>query len=188
MNKLLKIAENTREIGANILLSLHKQDNQLKRINNELHEIDNNNNRSSNLLSYMERGFISMLFWKKPRKSPLNVKDVEQTDYNQFIKLNSVKNNKVKQVKEKNQLSHNDNYNSCGSSSLHLHSQVNQDQIQQQEEQLDILGDIVTDLKLQANTINHVLENQNEMIDVISENVEMSNYKIKKSNRRIRDL
>lgn len=98
INNLLRIAEKSKEIGADILKTLDVQTEQFYRMNRNLGDIDENMEKADGILTRMEKWYVPSFLCKKKFRTTRPNKEVDK------VRISSITQYKVKTFEEKDEL------------------------------------------------------------------------------------
>ena len=167
------ILEETRNVGSETMISLHKQGKQLENCQRNVEVIEDHMNRSNRILNGMS-SFFSRIYNKF-------TKDKSYRNEDQFTKFRENKNTDQNNIfATQNNL----NKNNISSSQNSMNDPFDKEC----DDQLDQISSILRDLQEQGKVMNDEIQYQNKMIDNLNHSVSKQNNRIVNTNRKINNL
>jgi hypothetical protein len=194
----LRLAENTRQIGADTLESLGKQGDQLRRIQEEMDDIEelqDRADRSMKAISSVGGALANKFARKKGRRDHVTKGDKmrdKDTPGRELLE-DEQEEEEIRQHKRSNQ-HFRGKYNDREQSSSGLYkedfshlSDDSQQKIKETDKGLDRISNLLDDMKLIALDMGDEIVDHNRRLEILNRDIDTANVRMKQTNRKIKD-
>jgi hypothetical protein len=200
VQRSLRMAENTRQIGADTLEMLGKQGDQLRRIQEDMDdigELQNRADRSMKSINSVSGAIANKFSRKKNRKDHLSKADKlrEKEKTGRELYMEEEEEEEQEHARKHSNQHFRGRYNDRGDHGganlykenfSHL-SDETQTKIKETDKGLDRIADLLDDMKLIALDMGDEIKDHNRRLDIVNRDIEVANVRMKQTNRKIKD-